>query len=153
MYSSHKDQTTMHFSPISLTSCRSLKCAALAVSVALLGGCATTSSDTPEEAVSQRVQERWNLLLKKDYEKAYTYLTPAQRAIVTSQGYSGKFGQGAEWVSANLQSVTCDNQERCNAIVQIKTNVMAKGFSGPITTRATEVWVKDEGNWWFHQNL
>ena len=144
----------MHFFPTSPTFFSSLKWAALAMSIALLGACATTlSPDTPEEAVSQRAQERWNLLLKKDYEKAYAYLTPAQRAIVTSQGYSGKFGQGAEWVSADVQSVACENQERCNAIVEIKSNVVARGFSGPITTRATEVWVKDDGNWWFHQNL
>lgn len=137
------------FSP--LTQRRSLLAAALLVS-AFLGGCATTGGASPDQAVGKRAQERWDLLLKSDYGNAYEYLSPAQRAVASQQSYINRFSPGAQWLSAKLQSVSCESEERCNAVVQIRTYVVARGFSDPITVNMTEIWVKDEGNWWFHQN-
>lgn len=134
-----------------LTQRRSLLAAALLVS-AFLGGCATTGNASPDQAVGKRAQERWDLLLKSDYGNAYEYLSPAQRAVASRQSYINRFGEGAKWLSVKLQSVSCESNERCNAVLQMQTQVVARGFSGPITTKITEIWVKDEGNWWFHQN-
>jgi hypothetical protein len=130
---------------------RGLLAAALLVSV-LLGGCATTGGASPDQAVGKRAQERWNLLLKSDYGNAYEYLSPAQRAVASRQSYINRFGEGAQWLSAKLQSVSCESNERCSAVLEIQTQVVARGFSAPITNKVTEIWVKDEGNWWFHQN-
>ena len=130
---------------------RGLLTAVLLVS-ALLGGCATNRGASPDQAVGKRAQERWDLLLKSDYGNAYAYLSPAQRAVTSRQSYINRFGEGAQWLSAKLQSVSCESNERCNAVLQIQTQVIARGFSAPITTKITEIWVKDEGNWWFHQN-
>lgn len=135
----------------SLMQRRGLLTAALLVS-AFLGGCATTGGASPDQAVGKRAQERWDLLLKSDYGNAYEYLSPAQRAVASRQSYINRFGEGAQWLSAKLQSVSCESEERCNAVLQIQTQVVARGFSAPITTKITEIWVKDEGNWWFHQN-
>lgn len=137
------------FSP--LTPRRNLLAAALLVS-AFLGGCATTGGAAPDQVVGKRAQERWDLLLKSDYGNAYEYLSPAQRAVASRQSYINRFGEGAKWLSVKLQSVSCESNERCNAVLQMQTQVVARGFSGPITTKITEIWVKDEGNWWFHQN-
>ncbi|MBP7414384.1 MAG: hypothetical protein KA932_10965, partial [Giesbergeria sp.] len=54
-------------------------------SLAVLSGCATTAGSTPEQAVSQRAQERWDHLLKSQYAKAYAYLTPAERAVTSEE--------------------------------------------------------------------
>lgn len=137
------------FSP--LTQRRRLLAATLLVA-AFLGGCATTGGASPDQVVGKRAQERWDLLLKSDYGNAYEYLSPAQRAVASRQSYINRFGEGAQWLSAKLQSVSCENAERCSAVLQIETQVVARGFNAPITTKVTEIWVKDEGNWWFHQN-
>lgn len=131
---------------------RSLLAASLLVA-AFLAGCATTGgASSPDQVVGKRAQERWDLLLKSDYSKAYDYLSPAQRAVASRQSYINRFGEGAQWLSAKLQSVSCESNERCNAVLQIETQVVARGFNAPITTKVTEIWVNDEGNWWFHQN-
>lgn len=130
---------------------RSLLAASL-VTAAFLGGCATIGSASPDQLVGKRAQERWDLLLKSDYGNAYEYLSPAQRAVASRQSYINRFGEGAQWLSAKLQSVSCESAERCNAVLQIQTQVVARGFNAPITTKVTEIWVKDEGSWWFHQN-
>lgn len=119
---------------------------------ALLGGCATTTTTAPDQVVGKRAQQRWDLLLKSDYAKAYEYLSPAQRAVLSPQGYINRFGEGAQWRSAKLDSVSCESAERCTAVVKIETQVLARGFSAPITTRISEIWIQDEGRWWFHQN-
>lgn len=130
---------------------RSLLAASLLVA-AFTTGCASIGGASPDQAVGKRAQERWDLLLKSDYGNAYEYLSPAQRAVATRQSYINRFGEGAQWLSAKLQSVSCESEERCNAVLQVQTQVVARGFSAPITTKITEIWVKDEGNWWFHQN-
>ena len=63
-------------------------------SLAVLSGCATTAGSTPEQAVSQRAQERWDHLLKSQYAKAYAYLTPAERAVTSEENYVQRFGAG-----------------------------------------------------------
>lgn len=134
-----------------LTQRRRLLAASLLVA-AFLGGCATTGGASPDQLVGKRAQERWDLLLKSDYANAYEYLSPAQRAVTSRQSYINRFGEGAQWLSAKLQSASCESAERCTAVLQIETQVVARGFNAPITTKVTEIWVKDEGNWWFHQN-
>lgn len=126
--------------------------AAVMVAATLMAGCASMGTTAPDQLVGKRAQERWDLLLKSDYAKAYTYLSPAQRAITSQQSYINRFGEGAQWLSAKLQSVSCESAERCKAVLQIETQVVARGYTSPISTKVTEIWVNDEGNWWFHQN-
>lgn len=126
--------------------------AAAVLAASMLGGCATVNHQTPEKVVGERAQQRWDVLLKSDYGTAYDYLSPAQRAISSRQSYINRFGEGVKWLSAKLQTVSCESPERCSAVLQVKTLVLAPGFSTPITTKVTEIWVKDEGNWWFYGN-
>lgn len=133
---------------------RSTLLAGFALCVATLSGCAATTVDAqkPEQVVGKRVQERWDLLLKGDYAKAYAYLTPAERVVLSQQSYVNRFGDGAKWLSAKFDSVTCESAERCTAVVKLETLVVARGFSSPISSKISEIWIKDENSWWFHQN-
>ena len=130
--------------------------AALALVGATLVGCASNPSTspataTPEVLVSERAQQRWDRLLKKDFEQAYTYLTPAYRSLKTPAQYASSFSNGASWQSAKVDKVTCESAERCTATVKLEVVVLARGFSKPLESTLYETWLLDEGQWWFYQ--
>ncbi len=127
------------------------------VSVALLSGCATygngaATAQNAEQQVTQRAQERWNHLLKLEFAKAYAYLSPAERALTSEESYVQRFGRGASWVSAKASAATCDSAERCSVVINLETQVVARGFKDPIKTTPTEIWIFENGQWWFHKN-
>ena len=125
------------------------------VSAALLSGCATSSVSTSlsaEQQVTQRAQERWNHLLKLEFAKAYAYLSPAERAVTSEENYVQRFGRGVSWVSAKAAPASCETAERCSVVVNLETQVVARGFKDPIKTTPSEIWVLENGQWWFHKN-
>ena len=127
--------------------------AALTLAAATLVGCATAPATpaTPEQAVSERAQQRWDRLLVRDFEKAYTYLTPAYRNLKTPAQYASRFGNGAAWHSAKVDKVTCESAERCTATIKLEVVVLARGFTKPLESTLYETWLLDEGQWWFYQ--
>ena len=133
-----------------------VRTAALTLAAATLAGCAsaptaTVAHSTPEQAVSERAQQRWDRLLVGDFEKAYDYLTPAYRDLKTPAQYANRFGNGAAWHSAKVGKVNCESAERCTATVNLDVLVIARGFNKPIQTTHTETWLLEEGQWWFYQ--
>lgn len=120
--------------------------------LAVLSGCASTPGASPEQIVAQRAQERWDHLLKLEFSKAYTYLSPAERAVTSEENYVQRFGRGATWVSAKAGAASCETAERCTVKVNLETQVVARGFKDPIKTNPTEIWVLENGQWWFHKN-
>ena len=130
----------------------------------LLAGCAApgaVSSSAPaaavltpakaEDAVRVRAQQRWDWLVTGKYEDAYGYTTPAFRGLNTAQNYRNRFGTGASWTGARVQSVECATPERCTVQVAVDTRVVARGFRDPITTSVVETWLLERGQWWYHQ--
>ena len=130
--------------------------AALTLAAATLVGCASAPTApvtpaTPEQAVSERAQQRWDRLLVRDFEKAYDYLTPAYRDLKTPTQYASSFSNGAAWKSAKVDTVSCESAERCTATVKLEVVVLARGFSKPLESTLYETWLLDEGQWWFYQ--
>ena len=117
-----------------------------------LSACASFAPQTPEEAVKQRAQVRWNSLLKGDLDKAYGYFTPAYRGLTPLDQYKASVGGGAVWKGAEVVLVTCE-PEKCMARVRIDAHPVATlGFGrGPISTHVDETWLLDQGQWWLYQ--
>ncbi len=125
---------------------------ALVLATGLLAGCANTlTPTTAEEIVSQRAQQRVDLLLDKKYDQAYEYLAPSYRALNTVETYRNQFGEGARWVEPKVAKVECPTEERCNVTVKLKIAVAARGFTKPIDSSMFETWIKEDGKWWYHQ--
>ena len=91
------------------------------VAAAALGvaGCAFQSK-APEQDVQERAQARWDALVKRDFERAWTYTDPAFRARVPQADYKARFGAGGAWKEAKVTSVTCE-PERCLVRVRVTT--------------------------------
>jgi hypothetical protein len=118
----------------------------------LLTACASMLSPrTPEEQVQTRADKRWGLMIKRDFAKAYDYLTPYKRATTTREGYLREMGDGSSWLGYEVTSVTCE-QQLCKTSVRLDVaSPMPSKFGSKITTHIDEEWVLVDGEWWFSQ--
>jgi hypothetical protein len=128
--------------------------ASLVVAGALaLAGCAALQPKTPEEIVTQRVEARWDALIKGDFPAAWAYTQPAYRAIVKQADYAKTFGAGGQWRGVQVHQVSCE-AERCTVRIRLTTRVTLPPFRGQELTGALdETWVREDGNWWYYQNF
>ena len=119
----------------------------------LLAGCAALQPKTPEEIVTQRVEARWDALIKGDFPAAWAYTQPAYRAIVKQADYAKTFGAGGQWRGVQVHQVSCE-AERCTVRIRLTTRVTLPPFRGQELTGALdETWVREDGNWWYYQNF
>ena len=137
--------------------------AAVLLAAGLLAGCAapgagSSSAAAPaasttkvENAVSVRAQQRWDWLMAGKFDDAYTYTTPAYRALNTAQDYRNRFSSGAKWVDPKVDSVTCEGDERCRVKIVLGIQVPARGFTKPTRSVIFETWLPEDGQWWFYQ--
>lgn len=112
-----------------------------------VAGCAGTPATprTPEQIVAQRAQERWDALVTGDVAKAYGYLSPGTRQVVTLVGYASSIRLGF-WKKGRVDKVECPQSDRCEVHVTIE---YVRG--GTIATPISEAWGLADGNWWYVQ--
>ena len=134
---------------------RAMFATALAGAVLWLAGCASLQPKTTEDVVRQRAEERWAALIDAQFPKAWQYTQPGFRAVVKPQDYKNRFGDALVWKSAIVHSVDCE-AERCKVRVRVTSDNMVPNFRArlpEITSYVDELWLRDEGQWWFYQAL
>ena len=124
--------------------------AALTVSVGMMG-CAVSGGGVtqsvqiePQKIVADLAATRWDALIKGDIAKAYNYLSPGTREIVSLDLYKAKV-RGGNWKKANVDSISCD-QDQCKVLMAIEY-----GFRDikSLETRMEENWLRQDSKWWF----
>ena len=87
--------------------------AALILSVGMMG-CAGPAGDSvssmqnePQKIVADLAAARWEALIKGDFAKAYSYLSPGTREVMSLDLYKAKI-RGGTWKKANVDSVSCE---------------------------------------------
>ena len=123
--------------------------AGLMLLVAGLAGCAGIAPDAGGQQdswqqVSERASARWNALIAGDLAKAYEYLSPGARDVMTLDLYKSKIRTGS-WNKAIVDTVTCE-KDRCEVVMLIDYRHREMKS---IETRLNEVWLQDGGKWWF----
>lgn len=134
---------------------RTLLATAALVSSAVLAGCASFGPKTPEEEVRARAEQRWAALIKRDFAKAYTFAQPGFRAVVKPEVYPSRFGNAGGWKEAQIHEATCE-AARCTVRVRLTMAVAVPRFAKKIPEVVgyhDEVWVRDEGQWWFLEKI
>ena len=133
----------------------------LALSLVLTGlaACATNApikpaaNLSPEAAITQRITERWQHIMDKDYKAAYEFLTPGTRAVMPYPEYEMLLRQAQIlWKGSTVKGITCDDAETCHAEVQLDIVVLMPGNGrGPTPTISvvTENWLKTGKQWYF----
>jgi hypothetical protein len=128
---------------------------ALIAATLVMAGCAAFKTETPEEIVAQRVQARWQALIKHDFATAYSYTQPGYRAIVSEKKYEKTFGDTSSWESVDIFKTTCE-AEPCTVRLRLTARNPVPRFSRSlpeIQGFIDETWIKDQGQWWFYQSL
>ena len=119
-----------------------------------LGGCASVAPKSPEEQVTERAEAHWKALIAGDFAKAYGYLVPSYRAIVSSADYERRFGAAGRWTNAIVHSVECE-AEACKARVRITSRLLIPQFAtriNEVNSYVDETWVREDGQWWKFQS-
>ncbi len=133
---------------------RAARRALLLATLSLLAACAPLTPATPEEAVSARAQARWNAVLAGDWQQAYQFLTPASRELISFDKYRARFGTMANWKSAEVFKVRCEQPDRCLVTTKVTYQpVLPRVSIGTTETSVDEVWLLEAGQWWLPQKL
>jgi hypothetical protein len=123
--------------------------------VALLAGCAGVGSPTDassgqasklssaEKLVMLRAQQRWDELMAGELNKAYAFISPAGRAKLQAQDYRTRVNTG-HFRKAVVQEASCQI-DSCE--VKVSLDYVVGGMA--LKQTLSEIWILDEGNWWF----
>lgn len=106
----------------------------------------------PEEAVTQRVLDRWDIRIKGETVGLYDFLSPARRQILTEKNYLNTLGSMVKYNEATVKSVQCgDETENPPSVCQVTVHVLftygQHNLSGG--TLLDETWVKEDNQWWY----
>ena len=113
------------------------------VAMMALAGCANLGR-SDKEAVAERAQQRWNLLVKNDFAAAYRYISPAGRELVTSEAYAAGLRRNF-WTGAKVGDIECKTPDACEVDVWIEYQHMGRPMRSPMR----EKWIKHRFDWWF----
>ncbi|MCB4789418.1 MULTISPECIES: hypothetical protein [unclassified Delftia] len=113
---------------------------------AVLAGCASMGSTTPEEAVTQRSNAFWKARMAGEVAKTYALTSPGYRAVNDQEKYRLAHGVIPVLKGGDIAWVKCD-EARCEVRKNFTTSspVMPR-TSVPISI--SEIWIKEEGQWW-----
>lgn len=114
-----------------------------------LAGCAVNGSKMDNGAdfqsiVAKKAQSRWDALIKGDLAAAYEYLSPGSRSVQSLEAYKNTIRPGM-WKKASVDSVVCE-KDRCDVVIMIEYSYRDLKS---IETRLNEIWLQEDGNWWF----
>ena len=118
---------------------------------ASLAGCASMSGDmsgmTPEAKkalVTERVNARWDLLIKGDLDGAYKFMSAGSQEAMPLKVYKIKVKPGM-WRAVRIDGMDCDAE-----ICQVRMTLtydhrLMKGVQTPFR----ETWILEKGNAWY----
>jgi predicted small secreted protein len=118
---------------------------------ASLAGCASMSGDGKDLApeakqalVTERINARWNALIKGDLDQAYTFMSAGSQEAMPLKVYKAKIKPGM-WRAVKIDSMDCEAE-----ICQVRMTLtydhrMIKGVQTPFQ----ETWILEKGNAWY----
>lgn len=116
-------------------------------------GCASLpgggiSKDSPAEAkravVTERVNARWDLLIKGDVDQAYTFMSTGSQAVFPLNTYKARIKPG-NWRTVKIDSIDCE-AELCKVkVILTYDHRMMKGVLVPLE----ESWIIEKGTAWY----
>lgn len=122
--------------------------------ILVLAACQPADDRSPEEIVLERAQQRWDLVVERDFAQAYEFYSPGFREMTEIDGYRRDMQNvrirytGAEALSAECEEEVCDIQVRVS--YRLPEGAAPTGMSRiPGERRVEETWIRAHGSWWF----
>ena len=115
---------------------------------------------TPEReaALKQRVSERWQAKIDKDFGQIWEFSTPTFRGVFPKPLYVYKFSYALGW---ELTSIEVVNYDAVAAVASVSVGVMSQSNKqassasralGPVPSTIREKWIFTDGEWWHSTN-
>jgi hypothetical protein len=103
-----------------------------------------------EQALRQRVQERWAALIKKDWAVAYSFEAPVFRAAYPLEQYQAKFGKDIIWEAVTINHVLFEGDEVATVYVNVQYQPvrLIAGEAHRFDSQVTEKWIRSADQWW-----
>jgi hypothetical protein len=133
-----------------------LRVAFFGLAVVLVSSCVTAPLSSPasdlgqggsgagiEKLVMSRAQQRWDALMAGELNQAYAFISPSGRAKLQAQDYRARVNT-AHFRKAVVQEATCQ-QDSC----EVKVSLDYVVGNLPLNQILSEIWILDEGKWWF----
>jgi len=108
-----------------------------------------------QETLEERAQARWDLLLERDFEGAWAYMTPGFRETTNQYDYARDMaGRPVRWLSATVSGKNCEEDVcKINVLVEYRAVGAPSGMGQMRLSRTiTETWIRLDDAWWFVQN-
>jgi len=108
-----------------------------------------------EAQLKERVLARWQALIKRDFEVAYSFETPAYRAIYTPRQFMGQQGGQVGWRAAKVKEIRYDDPNVAWVLVEITFQFAEAGENGQVrdmTQDLNEIWLRKDEQWWHQHN-
>jgi hypothetical protein len=125
----------------------------LAIIVLLSPGCSTvpfggfsasSSVEQKNASVRERAISRWQALIGNDIPRAYEFLSPTTREVVSLDQYRAKVARGT-FRAAKIDTVDCE-AELCKVKIQLTYDrARMKGIQTPVE----ETWIIERGQFWY----
>ncbi len=120
--------------------------------VVLVSSCANVPTGEMEQAVKgssveklvmSRAQQRWDALMQGELNQAYGFISPSGRAKLQAQDYRARVNT-SHFRKAAVQEAICQ-ADSC----EVKVSLDYVVGNLPLNQILSEIWILDEGKWWF----
>jgi hypothetical protein len=124
-----------------------------------LAGCSDNAGPTVDEPdltrLEQRVRERWEAKIARDYDRVWEYSTPNYRESFPKSMFALQFSYARDW---ELTSIEVVNYDGAAAVASVAVRVMSiptkQTSAASIAIGATqdyirEQWLFIDGEWWY----
>jgi hypothetical protein len=105
----------------------------------------------PKEAeLRERVQARWDAVIKGEIDKAYGFETPEYRKAHAEEDYRAAIGRRVTWHVATLKDLRYDRTDAAEAIIALDYSFALPGSDEMARTTSiiSDRWVYSEDQWW-----
>ena len=112
-----------------------------------------------EQALLERVNQRWEAMVRKDFAATYEFTTPVYRSFFSKSMYLKKFSYAVDWELTGVEVVQYDADA---AVASVAVGVMSKPTKqtsqasialGALPATIREKWLKVDGKWWHSAKL
>ena len=123
---------------------------------------ADTENNDLEISLKERVESRWQALIRRDFDGAYEFNTPSYRALYSKEQFGRNFGNAINWSAAKVQGVSFKEDEKdkesdansdsisvAKVAVLLEYSLMIAGLPQNASTTVHEDWVLRDGVWWY----
>lgn len=137
--------------------------AILMLALAIVGGCSREAPPRTAQPdlgrLEQRVRERWEAKIARDFDRMWEYSTPNYRKVFPKRMYRLNFSYGLDW---ELTSVEIINYDADAAVASVAVRVMsiptkqtsaASRLIGATPATLREQWIFIDGEWWHSANI